>query len=94
MKTVKSSITYREKASRWELFVRIIYAIPLIIVAWAFGIIAGLAEIILWFHILILGRRHRSLSKFMTSYLVYMFNIRAYLNLVTDERPPIIPKKV
>jgi len=94
MKTVKSNIFYKEKASRWELLVRIIYAIPIAIVLWLFGILAGVAQIILWFHILILGRRHKALSNFVKMYVTYVFRVNTYLNLVTDERPPIIPERV
>ena len=94
MKTVKSQISYKEKASRLELFVRIIYAIPIVIVLWIFSFLAGLAQLILWFHILILGRRHKALGNFIKAYVTYVFRARAYLDLVTDERPPIIPEKV
>jgi len=94
MKTVKSSIIYKEKASRLELLVRIIYAIPIAIVLWLFGILVGVAQIILWFHILFLGRRHKTLSNFVKIYITYLFRVHAYLNLVTDERPPIIPERV
>lgn len=94
MKTVKSSIVYKERASRLELIIRIIYAIPIAIVLWLFGILAGIAQFILWFHILFLGRRHNALSNFVKMYITYLFRVHAYLNLVTDERPPIIPERV
>lgn len=94
MRTVKSQISYKEKASRWELLVRIIYAIPIVIILWIFGFLAGLAQIVLWFYILILGKRHKTLSNFIKAYITYLFRVRAYLDLVTDERPPIIPEKV
>ena len=94
MKTVKSQISYKENASRLELFVRIIYAIPISIILWLFSFLAGLVQIILWLHILILGRRHKTLSNFIKAYITYLFRVRAYLDFVTDERPPIIPEKV
>ena len=93
MKTVKSKITYTEKASRLELFVRIIYMIPIMIVLWIFGIIAAVVFIVEWLHILILGKRHKSLGKFLETYVTYVFKVNVYLNLVTDERPPIIPEE-
>jgi high-affinity Fe2+/Pb2+ permease len=93
MKTVKFDVKYIEKASRLELLVRILYSIPLAIVLWLIGIIASLAEFLLWFHILIFGRRHKGLNGFLKVYLAYVTKIRAYLNLLTDERPPIIPDK-
>lgn len=94
MKTVKSRITYKEKASRWELFVRIIYAIPIIVVLWIFGILVGFAQFLQWFYILIFGKRHKSLHDFIRMYITYLFRIRSYLYLLTDERPPIVPEKI
>ncbi len=94
MKSVKSKITYKEKASRLELLVRIIYAIPIAVVLWIFGILAGLAQLILWFNILIFGKRHKLLHNFVKMYITYLFRVHAYLNLLTEERPPIIPEKV
>jgi hypothetical protein len=91
MKTVKSKIVYKEKAPRWELLVRIIYAIPVSIVLWIFSFIASIAAILLWFHILILGRRHKSLHNLVRMYIAYIFKTSAYFQLLTDERPPIIP---
>ena len=93
MRTVKSQISYKEKASRLELFIRIIYAIPIAIVLWLFSFLVGLVQIILWLYILILGRRHKTLSDFIKMYVTYVFRVRAYLDLVTDERPPIIPQR-
>lgn len=94
MKTVKSKIIYKEKARRLELLVRVLYAIPIAIVLWVFSILAGLAQFVLFFHILILGKRHISLNNFVKMYVTYLFRVHAYLNLLTDERPPIIPERV
>jgi ABC-type maltose transport system permease subunit len=92
MRTVKSDIAYKERASRLELLVRIVYMIPAVVVLLLMSFLAGLAEFILWFHILIFGKRHESLNKVVAMYINYRFRINAYLNLLTDERPPIIPE--
>lgn len=92
MRTVRSNVTYVEKASRWEILVRILYSIPISVVLWFFGIIAGISELILFLHILILGRRHKELNKLVSAYLDYFIKVSAYLRFLTDERPRIIPK--
>lgn len=93
MKTIKSSIAYKKRASRLELLVRIVYMIPIIVVLWIFNIMAGLAVFLQVFNILIFGQRNRTLNDFVKTYVTYMFRIRTYLSLLTDERPPIIPEK-
>ncbi len=50
--------------------------------------------IILWFVILILGRRSEGLSNFIKGYLEYTVHVLSYTNLMTDKRPGIIPKTV
>jgi uncharacterized membrane protein len=91
MKTVKFGVEYKDKASRLELFIRIIYAIPLAIVVWILSFIMSFVNLVQWFHILILGRRHKSLYKFAKLYLGYVTKISAYIWLLVDERPEIIP---
>lgn len=92
MKTVKTNITYKEKASRLELLVRIVYIIPLGIILWAFSILASIAFAILWFHILIFGKRHRGSLSFLMKYVDYRFKVYAYLGMLTEERTPIFPE--
>lgn len=93
MKTVKSSIIYKEKAPRLELLIRIIYAIPVVIVLWIFGVIVAIVQFVLWFYILIFGKRHKGMSNFIKTYVIYLFRINSYFHLLTDERPPIIPEE-
>ena len=50
MKTVKTTITYVEKASRFEILVRIVYAIAMGIVYWVLSTIAIFAGIAVPFY--------------------------------------------
>jgi hypothetical protein len=92
MKTVRSEIAFKERASRIEILVRLVYWIPLVIVLWVLSAVAGFVEIVQLLHILLLGRRHPTLNKFLSIFVKFQFQINAYYSLTTDERPPIIPE--
>lgn len=91
---MKELFTYEEKASRIELFIRIIYSIIIGIVLSIYGFIAGICLIIQFFVVLILGRRSQSLSDFIQGYLEYYVHILSYTSFMTDERPGILPVSV
>jgi len=86
--------TFEHTASRFELLVRIVYWILIGIVAWVYGIIAGICLIVQWFHILILGRRNETLASFAKGYLEYIVHILSYSYIMTDKRPDILPVTV
>jgi hypothetical protein len=86
--------TYEEKASRIELFVRIVYWILIGIVLWVYGFIAGICWLIQWFVILILGRRSKALGEFVRGYMEYYVHVANYMYFFTDMRPAILPEPV
>ena len=86
--------TYEEKASRIELFVRIVYWILIGIVLWVYGVIAGICMFIQWFVILILGRRSKGLGEFIQGYAEYYVHVMNYVFFFTDKRPMILPEPV
>lgn len=92
MKTVTITVKPVEKASRLELFIRIIWTILCSIVLGIVGIFAIIAMVLQWFHILILGKRQMQLNKFATNWLIAFAALHFYKNLSTDERPPLIPE--
>ncbi|MCX8194936.1 MAG: DUF4389 domain-containing protein [Candidatus Micrarchaeota archaeon] len=49
------------------------------------------AGLIQWLHILILGKRHPALAKFVNSWYIGVAQLIFYFLLATDERPPLIP---
>ena len=92
MKTVKFDVTYKEPASRLELFVRIVWGIPTEIVAFVLLIIACIAGILQWFHILFMGKRHKVLHEWIYKFVAYFVKYECYQNMLTDERNPIMPE--
>ncbi len=86
--------TYEEPASRLELFIRFVYSFLISIVLAIYGFVAGICMMVQWLHILILGRRNSGLHDVIQGYLEYQVHVMAYLNIVTDRRPNIMPEKV
>ncbi len=74
--------------NRLTVLVRIILAIPHLVVLWALGIAAEVALIICWFAALFLGRLPEGLGGFLTGYLRWLVRVQAYLFLLTDRYPP------
>jgi cobalamin synthase len=85
---------FEKKAGRIELFVRILYSIPIGLVLWIYGTIAGICLVFQWFIILIAGRRINGIAGIINGYLQYYTRVVGYLYLTTDRRPPILPKPV
>jgi len=92
MKTISQNIIYREKASRLELFVRIIWVTLAEIVLIFYGVLVCFSLVIQFFHVLVFGKRHKILYVITKALVVQNFRISAYANFLTDERPPIIPE--
>ncbi|MDE1865761.1 MAG: DUF4389 domain-containing protein [Candidatus Micrarchaeota archaeon] len=92
MKTLKIDVKSDQKASRLELFVRILWLVICSIVLFFFGIIACICTILQWLYILISGKRAKSLNDVLRVYLKYRFSLEGYLLMLTDERNPIIPE--
>ena len=82
---------FEHDASRLELLIRILYWILIGIVLWVYGIITFICLFIQWFHILVLGRRHKGLSDFAKGYLEYLVHVLSYTNIMNDKRPDVMP---
>ncbi|MFA6907462.1 MAG: DUF4389 domain-containing protein [Candidatus Micrarchaeia archaeon] len=91
MDTVKINVTSAEKASRLELIIRWVWGTIVAIILCIIGIFACLAMFIQWFYILLLGKRHPALAKFVTNWYKAMAQLYFYMYLSTDERPPLMP---
>lgn len=92
MDTVKVTVKSDEKASRVELIVRFIWGMIVGIILGIIGMFAFIGVMIQWLHILLLGKRHAGLQKFINSYGVAKAQLEFYWLLSTDERPPIVPE--
>lgn len=91
---MKQLFEFEEKASRIELFIRIVYSFIVSIVLAVYGFIAGICILIQFIIVLILGRRSRGLSDFIQGYLEYYVHVLGYTSFMTDERPGIFPVPV
>lgn len=91
---LRELFTYEKNASRIELFVRILYSIPITIVLWIYCLITGVCLLFQWLVILIAGRRIRGLSSIINGYLRYYTRVAGYLYFTTDIRPPIMPQPI
>jgi amino acid permease len=94
MGVAEQLFVYERKASRIELFIRIVYSIAIWIVLMVYGIVAEICLFIQWFVILMLGRRSEGLSNFVKGYLEYVVHVVGYIYWMTDKRPGIMPKTV
>ena len=90
---MKQLFVWEEKASRLELFIRIVYTILIAVVLMAYGLIAQLCMFVQWIVILILGRRVKGLNDIIKGFLEYNIHVISYWNFLTDKRPGILPKK-
>jgi hypothetical protein len=73
--------------NRLTVFFRLILAIPHLLWATLWGVIAVLAGIVNWFATLFTGRSPEGLHTFLATYLRYITHLRAYLLLVADPFP-------
>src|ERR1035438_8710452 len=77
-----------EIGTRLTVLVRIVLAIPHLIVLYALGIATEVVALISWFAALFTGRVPIGLADFMSGYLRWATRVYAYLFLLTDEYPP------
>jgi hypothetical protein len=73
---------------RLTVLVRIILAIPHMIVLWVLAIAAEVVALICWFAALLRGRLPDGLAEFQVGYLRWATRFYAYLFLLTDVYPP------
>ena len=73
---------------RLTVLVRLILAIPHVVVLWVLGIAAEVVALICWFAALVTGRLPDALAEFQVGYLRWVTRFYAYLFLLTDEYPP------
>jgi Domain of unknown function (DUF4389) len=77
-----------EGRNRLTSFFRYIVAIPWLIVAYIYGIVAQIAAIIAWFAIVFTGKYPEGIYNFNAGYLRMSSRTNSFLYLLTDEFPP------
>ena len=92
MATVTSDVAFVEKASRAELFIRMPFMAIFGIVWLVLLAVANFAKVIQFWMILITGKRNATMHKFIRMHWEYGLRTGAYVEFLTDERPPIGPK--
>jgi hypothetical protein len=73
---------------RWSVGLRIILAIPHLIIVWALSIAWLVTSIIAWFAILFTGAYPESLYRFGSGVMRWSLRVEAYVLLLRDEYPP------
>jgi len=73
---------------RWTVLLRIILAIPQIVVFGLVGIAAFVVVVIGWFAALVTGRLPRWAAEFLSGYVSWQARLYGYLQLLTDVYPP------
>ena len=82
-------VEYREDLSRWQIFLKWLFAIPHIVVLAVLWIVASLAILIAFFAILFTARYPRGLFDFVVGTMRWTARVQAYcLWLMTDRYPP------
>jgi Domain of unknown function (DUF4389) len=76
------------RQNRLTVLVRIVLAIPHLIVLYALGIATEVVVLISWFAALFTGRVPTGLAEFIAGYLRWATRVYTYLYLLTDEYPP------
>jgi hypothetical protein len=92
MKGIKIDIPYDEKTTRVEMIYRILYCIAYCIIASILGTIISFVMLIQFLIMVITATKHEKLNHYIHVYIVWITEISAYLYLLTDERPDLIPK--
>src|SRR4051795_5377081 len=78
--------------NRLTVFFRLILAIPLLLWAVLWAVVAVLAYIANWFATLFTGQSPEGLHNFLATFLRYTTHVRAYTLLVADPYPPFTGK--
>ncbi len=91
VKPVVLEVQYPDKVSRvlnFLIFIKMILAIPHLIVLYLYAIACAVTSIIAWVAILITGRYPRGLFDFGVKYMRWQARVSSYLMMFRDEYPP------
>ncbi|ABE51236.1 DUF4389 domain-containing protein [Methanococcoides burtonii] len=93
-KRMNELFVWNKKASRFELFVRLFYSIPVVIILSLYSLLMIICLLFQLPFILVLGRRFETLNNVIKGYLEYYTHIAGYFYLTTDKRPGVLPKDI
>lgn len=84
---VHFSIDYEESADRLTNALRLIWAIPAMLISYFLAIAAAVITVICWFAILFTGTQPRGMFDFLLKVYRYSTRFNAYIGLLTDTYP-------
>ncbi len=79
---------YNPEPNRWTTFFRLILAIPWIVVAYFWGILFYVTQVLAWLLVTILGRYPEWLYNFNAGVVRFTIRFSAWMYLQTDQWPP------
>jgi hypothetical protein len=77
-----------EQHRRWTVLLRLLLAIPQLIVLWFLSIAAFVVIVCGWFAALVLGRLPEWCGEFLRGYYGYTVRVHGYVMLLVDDYPP------
>ena len=77
---------------RWKTLLRLILQIPVMIIAWLFGLLIEIVGFLAWIVIVVTGKFPKGLWDVQKMGLAYVTLASAYHLLVTETYPPITPE--
>ncbi len=83
-------IVFEERISRLFIF-RLLWVVPIIVPMAAYTLLFGLQSIVQFLHMLVLGKRSKSLFEHQMHYVRYAAGWEAYTRYFTNARPPVLP---
>jgi hypothetical protein len=92
MEGVEINVPYKKETTRVEMIYRILYCIAYCFIASIVGTIISVIMGIQFLIMVITATRHDKLNHYIHVYLVWITEIAAYLYMLTDERPNLIPQ--
>jgi Domain of unknown function (DUF4389) len=78
-----------DRIARWRPFVQWILAIPLFLMVYALGIVAGVCAFLGWFVALVLGQLPESLGALIAGYYRYYWRAICYSSFLSNKYPTI-----
>jgi hypothetical protein len=81
----------KESYDRVKVIFRIILAIPVMLIAYALGILGNIAAILSWLVIVFTGKQNQGLQDALNLVTAYAIRSGGYYTLVVEEWPPFSP---
>ena len=92
MEGIDINVPYKKETTRVEMIYRCLYCIAYCIIASVVGTILCLIMTLQFLIMIITATRHEKLNHYIHVYVVWITDIAAYIYMLTDERPDLIPK--